>query len=143
MPLSCVPANTEKLDRVVVSDVIRLIAMLELEGKGTDITWNQVPTAIWTTVEPATAISTACLPHIKPVVKWVQQYYSVKTKSRSDLTTTHRRYCEAIDNGNDSFVANGDDSGDAREKAPSRCSINFTARTTSNVFRPRRRLNGA
>ncbi|KAG9736833.1 hypothetical protein KCU73_g10150, partial [Aureobasidium melanogenum] len=32
---------------------------------GMDLTWNLVPAAIWTTIEPAVQITTACLPSLR------------------------------------------------------------------------------
>ncbi|CAD0084647.1 unnamed protein product [Aureobasidium vineae] len=39
--------------------------MVQLTNKGTDFTWNLVAPAVWTTIEPAVQISTACLPSLR------------------------------------------------------------------------------
>lgn len=39
--------------------------MVQLAGEGMDLTWNLVPAAIMTTVEPAVQICTACLPSLR------------------------------------------------------------------------------
>ncbi len=59
-------------NRVIVFDIVRLVVMVELSQSGSDITWNQVSTSIWTCVEPAVAISTACLSHLRPIFKWIK-----------------------------------------------------------------------
>jgi hypothetical protein len=39
--------------------------MVQLADQGMDLTWNLVPAAIWTTIEPAAQITTACLPSLR------------------------------------------------------------------------------
>ncbi|PYH88358.1 integral membrane protein [Aspergillus ellipticus CBS 707.79] len=48
-------------------DVIRLVAMIDLMHAGPDITYNQVPVAVWTCIEAAVGITAACLSHLRPL----------------------------------------------------------------------------
>ncbi|KAH0365841.1 hypothetical protein KCU65_g5793, partial [Aureobasidium melanogenum] len=49
----------------LVCGVIRLAVMVQLAGEGMDLTWNLLPAAVMTTVEPAVQICTACLPSLR------------------------------------------------------------------------------
>ncbi|KAG9667105.1 hypothetical protein KCU99_g9126, partial [Aureobasidium melanogenum] len=49
----------------LVCGVVRLAVMVQLADEGMDLTWNLVPAAIWTTIEPAVQITTACLPSLR------------------------------------------------------------------------------
>ncbi|KAG9641796.1 hypothetical protein KCU95_g9763, partial [Aureobasidium melanogenum] len=49
----------------LVCGVVRLAVMVQLEGEGMDLTWNLIPAAIMTTIEPAVQITTACLPSLR------------------------------------------------------------------------------
>ncbi|KEQ59521.1 uncharacterized protein M437DRAFT_56656 [Aureobasidium melanogenum CBS 110374] len=67
----------------LVCGVIRLAVMVQLAGEGMDLTWNLVPAAIMTTVEPAVQICTACLPSLR--VLWRKYLDARKQKSARHL----------------------------------------------------------
>ena len=69
--------------RVVACDVIRLVALVQLDGNSGDFTWNQVPVSIWTCIEPAVAITTACLVHLRPIALWMQHYWQLQPEPTS------------------------------------------------------------
>ena len=64
-------------------DIIRLVALVELAESDTDMTWNQVPTAMWTCLEPAAAITCAGFSNSKPIFEWLAQYYKPAILSRA------------------------------------------------------------
>ena len=55
--------------------------MVQLNGEGQDITWNLVPAAIWTTIEPAVQIITACLPSLRVLYRKYIDHRTQKAKS--------------------------------------------------------------
>ncbi|WPH01686.1 Hypothetical protein R9X50_00453800 [Acrodontium crateriforme] len=53
----------------VVFGTVRLVALVRLDGKGPDLTYNEVYAAIWTTVEPAAAIVAVCIPSVRTLYR--------------------------------------------------------------------------
>ena len=68
-------------------DIIRLVALVELAESDTDITWDQVPTAIWSCLEPAAAIMCAGFSNSKPIFEWFAHYYKPAILSRARNVT--------------------------------------------------------
>ncbi|KAK6000910.1 hypothetical protein QM012_002993 [Aureobasidium pullulans] len=65
----------------LVFGVIRLAVLVQLSDDGSDITWNLVPAAIWTTIEPAVQITTACLPSLRVLYRKHLDHRKQKAKS--------------------------------------------------------------
>ena len=56
-----------------------------------------MPAAIWTCVEPAVAITTACISHVRLVFNWGKQYLMVKRQCPSEFEPTEgNNSCSAI-----------------------------------------------
>lgn len=66
----------------LVFGVIRLAVMVQLSDEGSDVTWNLVPAAIWTTIEPAIQITTACLPSLRVLYRKYLNARKQKTARR-------------------------------------------------------------
>ncbi|KAH0287443.1 hypothetical protein M436DRAFT_76654 [Aureobasidium namibiae CBS 147.97] len=64
----------------LVCGVVRLAVMVQFGAKGKDITWNLIPPAIWTTIEPAVQISTACLPALRVLYRKYMDHRREKAK---------------------------------------------------------------
>ncbi|KEQ90526.1 hypothetical protein AUEXF2481DRAFT_566694 [Aureobasidium subglaciale EXF-2481] len=64
--------------------VVRLAVMVQLGSKGNDMTWILVAPAIWTTIEPAVQITTACLPSIRVL------YRKLADRKRKARATSQR-----------------------------------------------------
>ncbi len=77
-------AEFDAITRVVAVDIARLVALVRLEGNGTDFTWNQVPASIWTFLEPTIALATTYLVHLRPVGQWMRHYWLLHDELRSD-----------------------------------------------------------
>lgn len=54
---------------VTATSIYRLTLLLKLTE--VDITWNYADAAVWSAVEPNVAVISACLPMLRPVVKFV------------------------------------------------------------------------
>ncbi|KAI5195556.1 hypothetical protein E4T39_08173 [Aureobasidium subglaciale] len=65
--------------------IVRLVVMVQLGSKGSDMTWILVAPAIWTTIEPAVQITTACLPSVRVLYRKLQD-----RKKRTARTTSQR-----------------------------------------------------
>ena len=104
-------AEFDAFIRVVVTDVARLVALVQLEGNGTDFTWNQVPASIWTCVEPAVAIATACLVHLRPVGQWMRHYWLLHDEPRSNAPNSdaYNGSCVTIQTPTATSYAEGSD----------------------------------
>ena len=57
--------NCSTIHRVCAVSVVRLIVLAGADES--DITWNYVPTAIWSAAEPSIAVVSACLPSLRPL----------------------------------------------------------------------------
>ncbi|OJJ45261.1 hypothetical protein ASPZODRAFT_17481 [Penicilliopsis zonata CBS 506.65] len=51
----------------LIFDIIRLIALIQLANSGDDATYNEVPSSVWTCIEPAVGITAACLSNMRPL----------------------------------------------------------------------------
>ena len=56
---------------VIIVSLIRVIVLANVSE--TDITWNFVDAGIWTSVEPAIAVVSACLPILRSLWVWYQK----------------------------------------------------------------------
>lgn len=54
---------------VVAVSIGRLVALIRTDSSSPDVTWNDLPEALWTIVEENTAIICACLPSLGPLLK--------------------------------------------------------------------------
>lgn len=54
--------------------------MVQLSDEGSDITWDLVPAAIWTVIEPAVQITTACLPSLRVLYRKSLDHRTQKAK---------------------------------------------------------------
>ncbi|KAL1983791.1 hypothetical protein VTN96DRAFT_9877 [Rasamsonia emersonii] len=52
-----------------IFDVIQLVALIDLASAGDDVTYNQVASSVWTSIEPAVGIMAACLTNMRPLFK--------------------------------------------------------------------------
>ncbi|KAG9599492.1 hypothetical protein KCU86_g1390, partial [Aureobasidium melanogenum] len=67
----------------LVCCVVRSAVMVQLGGEGMDLTWNLVPAAIWTTIEPAVQIIIACLPSLRVLYRKYLDARKQKTARRA------------------------------------------------------------
>ncbi|KAJ5086426.1 integral membrane protein [Penicillium alfredii] len=78
----------------LIFDIVRLVEMIKLTKAGPDITYNQVPTVMWTCTEAAVGIVAACLPNLRPLFRvggrgfWSQLRSSSNRSGKSHLNTT-------------------------------------------------------
>nr|OQO19288.1 hypothetical protein B0A51_11178 [Rachicladosporium sp. CCFEE 5018] len=59
-------------------DIVRLVAMLQLQNHLMDATYHLTEAAIWTTIEPSVAIIAVCIPSVRSL-----------TRARRNPTSTH------------------------------------------------------
>ncbi|PWY78367.1 integral membrane protein [Aspergillus heteromorphus CBS 117.55] len=76
----------------LIFDIVRLVAMIDLVNAGPDITYNQVPVAVWTCIEAAVGITAACLSHLRPL-------FNLKVWSRIRNTTESKRPLDSPHSG--------------------------------------------
>lgn len=48
-------------------DIVRLVALIRLSTAGSDITYTDAPSSVWTCIEPAVGITAACLSNMRPL----------------------------------------------------------------------------
>ena len=53
---------------VCIISIVRLVQLVKLDLQDLDVLWNFTDTSIWTQVELFTAVISACLPSLRPVV---------------------------------------------------------------------------
>ncbi|OQD85129.1 hypothetical protein PENANT_c011G05538 [Penicillium antarcticum] len=71
----------------LIFDIIRLVVLVQLSEKGSDVTYDQVPASVWTCIEPAVGIVAACLSNMRPLFKFI--HTKVWTKLSSRYATTN------------------------------------------------------
>ena len=62
--------KANRINSTVVISILRLRS-LYLVSVSTDVTWDNVGAATWSTVEVNVSIICACLPALKPLIRWV------------------------------------------------------------------------
>ncbi|KAK6443391.1 hypothetical protein LTR95_000217 [Oleoguttula sp. CCFEE 5521] len=67
-------------------DIVRLVAMLQLQNHLMDATYHLTEAAIWTTVEPSVAILAVCIPSVRSL-----------TRARRNPTSTHPWHSDRSD----------------------------------------------
>ncbi|KAJ5747170.1 uncharacterized protein N7511_008866 [Penicillium nucicola] len=72
----------------LIFDIIRLVVLVQLSKKGTDVTYDQVPASVWTCIEPAVGIVAACLSNMRPLFKLIHTKVWTKLSSRYASNTS-------------------------------------------------------
>ena len=64
--------------------VVRLVVTVNIITPIQDITWNQAPVLMWTSIEQAAAIITVCVPYLRPVCEWLKNYWKPGLPDKSN-----------------------------------------------------------
>ncbi|KAI4204796.1 MAG: hypothetical protein LQ350_000862 [Teloschistes chrysophthalmus] len=73
---------------VCVVSVVRLVVLSRVDQS--DITWNYVPAAVWSSAEPSVAVVSACLPSLRPLFVRIVWGGSHRPGPKPIQSTTHR-----------------------------------------------------
>ncbi|KAJ5653893.1 hypothetical protein N7490_000896 [Penicillium lividum] len=75
----------------LIFDIIRLVALIDLSKAGSDITYTQVNSSVWTCIEPAVGIVASCLSNMRPLFKVVHEKLSSRYSSQNDTGNTSQQ----------------------------------------------------
>ncbi|KAI4726127.1 hypothetical protein E4T49_06056 [Aureobasidium sp. EXF-10728] len=99
----------------LVFGVVRLAVMVQLTDKGSDVTWNLVAPAIWTTIEPAVQITTACIPSLRVLYRKYMDTHTRKHRAAGAASAQRLRGMElgtaSTTNGSVTTKASGEQQG--------------------------------
>ncbi|CAG8947426.1 unnamed protein product [Penicillium salamii] len=81
-------------------DIVRLVVLIDLSKKADDITYDQVPSSVWTCIEPAVGIVAACLANMRPLFNFMHVKVWSKITTRYATNSKNSSASQINEKGN-------------------------------------------
>ncbi|CAG8061293.1 unnamed protein product [Penicillium salamii] len=81
-------------------DIVRLVVLIDLAKKADDITYDQVPSSVWTCIEPAVGIVAACLANMRPLFNFMHVKVWSKITTRYATNSKNSSASQINEKGN-------------------------------------------